>query len=129
MWQADIRSAFESFPFDAPFPEHFPTQMHDQGQWADPAWIKPHLSELGFTAAASKVGRGRYHIDNADDFIYIFGSMLGWVTKAWWSEATRAAHPLEEIHELTKRHLHDKYNGQGWTLQWAVVYSTGRVQK
>ena len=55
MWQPDIRAAFASFPFDAPFPDPFPTQMHKQGEWSNPEWIATHMEEFGFENVEVKV--------------------------------------------------------------------------
>ncbi|KAF4423676.1 hypothetical protein F53441_14264, partial [Fusarium austroafricanum] len=46
-WLPDMKSAFDSFPFDAPFPE-MKMQMHDQGNWIDPAWVEENLKKEGF---------------------------------------------------------------------------------
>ena len=129
MWQPDIRSAFASFPFEAPFPEKFPNQMHDHGKWSDAEWVGAHLQERGFTNVSSRIIRDETYMESADMFMMLFGGMLGWIMNGWWSEETREAHPLEEVKELTRKHLEEKYGGKGWTLKWAVLYAVGHVEK
>ncbi len=129
MWQPDLRSAFASFPFEAPFPEVFPTQMHKHGDWANPEWVKEHLVAHGFTDVEVDVCRGIYHVGDVDEFLMVFSGMLGWVMNGWWSEETRKQHPLEEVRELTRKHLEEKYDGKGWNMRWGIVCATGRVLK
>ena len=126
MWQPDLRAAFASFDFEAKFPDQFPSQMHDQGSWADSIWIKSHLEEQGLTEVESRLVPGEFYVSNADEFVTVFGGMVGWVMNGWWSEEVRQAHPLEEVKRLTRDYLHEAHGGQGWTLKWAIVYSTGR---
>lgn len=129
MWQSDIRSAFASFPFDAPFPANFPSQMHDQGHWADPDWVEKYFREQGFKDVEVRIYRDVYRVDSVDDFFMAFGGMLAWVMNGWWSVETRNAHSLEEVKELTRRYLEDKYGGKEWDIYWSVVCATGRVDK
>ncbi|KAH7323135.1 S-adenosyl-L-methionine-dependent methyltransferase [Stachybotrys elegans] len=129
MWQPDIRSAFASFPFEAPFPDPFPNQVHSEGNWADPDWIKSHLQELGLKDVDVKVCRGEYHVFSVEDFIKTFGGMLGWIIGTWWDEKTREAHPIQEVEELIRKHLGEKYDGKGWDIRWGLIYFSGRADK
>jgi SAM-dependent methyltransferase len=129
MWMPDLRSAFASFPFNAIFPEDFPLQMHDQGHWADAAWVGSHLAEQGLVDVKTQVAKGHFSVRDADDFLETFGGMLAWVRNGWWDEETREAHSLEEVRELTKKHLIEKHAGKGWKVGWSVVCATGRVKK
>ncbi|KAM0435913.1 hypothetical protein ACHAPT_002805 [Fusarium lateritium] len=127
-WQPDMRSAFESFPFEAPFLKEVKMQMHSQGDWANPEWIEGHLKDQGFVDVEVTSNLGRYHIKNAEEFVLSFGMMIAWLMNAAWSEETRREHPVEEVRELLRKHLEEKYGGKGWDLEWNVICMTGRVE-
>ncbi|KAF7560930.1 hypothetical protein G7046_g3211 [Stylonectria norvegica] len=128
-WIPDVRSAFASFPFPAPFPAQVRMQMHDQGDWTDPEWIATHLRELGLADVEVTVNPGTYRIKNADEFLNSFGMMFAWMMNTWWDEETRKEHPPEEVRELVGKHLVEKYGGEGWDVNWEVICATGRVAK
>ncbi|POR37453.1 Uncharacterized protein TPAR_02352 [Tolypocladium paradoxum] len=128
-WFPDMRSAFESLPFEAPLPAEMPMQLHDSGRWFDAAWIAGHLAAQGFRDVAVAVTPGRYRVEGADEFMRCFGGMLPWLMGAWWSEETRRAHPLDEVRGLVRRHLEERHGGQGWEVTWEVISVTGVVDK
>ena len=125
-WEADVRSSFASFPFPAPIPDHLPKQLHSQGNWTETHWIKQHLEAEGFTNVKVTIGRRNHHVENAGDFIETFGPMLSWFVTQWWDEETRKAHPAAEVLELTKKHLTEKHHGQGWDMEWSLIYATAQ---
>ncbi|KAM0562378.1 hypothetical protein ACHAPJ_002068 [Fusarium lateritium] len=126
-WLPDVRSAFESFPFEAPLPKEMRMQMHDQGDWTSPEWIKEHLKKEGLQDVQVTVDNGIYAIKSAKDYVLQFGMMLGWLMKTWWSEEVRKEHSLEEVQELLRKHLEEKYDGKGWEIQFKVICMTGKV--
>ncbi|XWX01216.1 hypothetical protein V2A60_009242 [Cordyceps javanica] len=128
-WFADVQTAFDAMPFDAPYPEQMPMQMHTSGTWYEPAWVATHLPELGLQDVKVDVQSDSYYIRSADEFVDMFGMMLGFLTKMFWSEELVAAHPADEVTELVRRHLAEKYDGQGWEVKWDVIYMTGRADK
>jgi hypothetical protein len=128
-WVPDIRSAFRSFPFDAPFPDKAPMQTHDNGRWFDPAWVKDYLNSHGLTDVRVVVQPGTYEIRSAAHFVGDFASLLPWLLGRYWSEDVRAAHGIEEVKDLITKHLEEKYQGKGWTLDWLYIIATGRVEK
>jgi UDP-N-acetylmuramyl pentapeptide synthase len=103
--------------------------MHQSGHWDDAAWVEGHLKELGLTNVSAKESLGTYRFENAAEFIISFGMMLPWAMNTFWSKEVREAHPVEEVKELLKRHLDDKYNGGGWSIEWLVITMTGTVDK
>ncbi|KAK5991335.1 Methyltransferase tpcH [Cladobotryum mycophilum] len=127
-WFPDMRSAFESFPFDAPF-QKAPMQMHSSGHWYDPVWVEGHLEELGLEDVQVNVVEGNYHVESATEFAMGFGMMLPWLTSVFWDEEARKAHPAEELRELLKTHLEEKHGGKGWDIDWHVIVMTGVVKK
>lgn len=131
-WRADVESAFASFPFEAPFPGKFPLQMHSSGNWVDRKAVEEHLTstysdQLVDIQVKNIVGRHTFH--QPEEFIVAFGTMLGWITSAWWSEELRQAHPIEEIKELIVKHLKEKYGGQPWEVSWETVCGTARLRE
>ncbi|KAJ3493084.1 hypothetical protein NLG97_g4969 [Lecanicillium saksenae] len=128
-WFADVQSAFAAMPFEAPYPDQMPMQMHKSGTWYDPDWVEKHLQELGLKDVKVTVETDSYYIDSADAFLDHFGMMLGFVIKMLWTEEQQAAHPVEEVKELLHKHLVEKYNGGGWEVKWDIIYMTGRVEK
>lgn len=102
-------------------------QMHDQGDWANPTWIEKHLKKEGFQDVKVTAHNDSYTIESAEDYILQFGMMLGWLIKTWWSEEVQREHSLEEVKELLRRHLVEKYEGKGWNIEFKVICMTGRV--
>ena len=122
-----MRSAFASLPFDAPL-RPIPMQMHDQGHWDDAAWIEPHLRSLGLRDVEVHERPGTYFLEGgADEFLTVFGGMMRWMMSSNWDEETREAHPVEEVTELVREHLKEKYGGNGWSVTWTTITMTGRV--
>ncbi|KAM3550960.1 hypothetical protein ARSEF4850_008095 [Beauveria asiatica] len=128
-WFADVETAFAAMPFDAPYPSPMPMQMHASGAWYDAAWVAAHLRALGLRDVGVAVQGGAYYVRDADDFLDMFGMMLGFVINMSWSEAQVAAHPVDEVRERLREHLVEKYRGEGWEVKWDVLYMTGRVDK
>lgn len=128
-WIPDTRSAFASLPFTAPLPETLRMQMHDSGDWTDPAWIEQHMKEQGFVGVKVTVVPGSCRMESANEFLRTFGMMITWLTNSWWTEEQRREHPIEEVRELTKKHLEEKYGGEGWEINWVEICATGRVDK
>jgi ubiquinone/menaquinone biosynthesis C-methylase UbiE len=125
-WLPDVRSAFESFPFPAPFPE-VKMQMHDQGDWTNPTWIEEHLKEQGFQDVNVTVHNDKYLVKSAEEFVLQFGMMLGWLMKTWWSDEVRNEHGMDEVRELLRGHLEEKHKGEGWEIEFKMICMTGRV--
>ncbi|KAM0340893.1 hypothetical protein ACHAPU_010310 [Fusarium lateritium] len=126
-WLPDLRSAFESFPFSAPFPE-IKMQMHDQGDWTSPSWIEERLTKEGLQDVNVSVHDGKYFVKSAEEFVLQFGLMLGWLMKSWWTEEVRREHGIEEVRELIREHLEEKYKGEGWEIEFKMICMTGRVE-
>jgi SAM-dependent methyltransferase len=127
-WQGDFRRAFDSFPFEAPFPKRLPSHLHeDKGEWGNRDWIEGHMRKLGLLDVNAEVVRGTLRIQGVEDFMTHLGPMIAWVTNTWWSEETRKAHPLEEVKELMRKHLQETYKDEGWDLVWELICVSARV--
>ncbi|VUC20503.1 unnamed protein product [Clonostachys rosea] len=128
-WQPDMRAAFKSLPFEAPFPDQLPMQTHTSGNWASRDWVEEHLrSQEGFRNVEVRLVPGTYRLQSGDEFVTAFGMMISWVMNSWWSEEQRAAHPLEEVKELVEKYLDEKYGGKGWDIDWEVLCMTAAVE-
>lgn len=128
-WFADMRTAFAAMPFDAPFPEVMPVQLHSSGHWYDKTWLETHLPSLGLKNVKVTEQSGSYQLNSAEEYMNFFSMMLPFLLKTYWSEEQRAMHDLEEVTGLIHKHLVDKYNGQGWEIRWDVLYMTGLADK
>lgn len=102
-------------------------QMHDQGDWTNPTWIEEHLKEQGFQDVNVTVHNDKYLVKSAEEFVLQFGMMLGWLMKTWWSEEVRNEHGMDEVRELMRGHLEEKYKGEGWEIEFKMICMTGRV--
>lgn len=123
-----MRTAFASFPFPAPLSDVMPMQMHDQGDWKSPAWIEQHLKEQGFLDVKVTVDHNKYFLRSAEEYVLQVGMMLGWLMNAYWSEEVRKEHDVNEVKELVRKHLEEKYQGKGWEIEYKVIVMTGRVE-
>lgn len=103
-------------------------QMHTSGKWYEPDWVEAHLQELGLRDVRVVVAPGRCRIDSGQQFVDFFGSMMAVVTKTWWSEQLLAEHPLEQVKDLVRAFLDDKYGGP-WHVSWHIICMAGRVDK
>ena len=126
-WIPDFVTSFASFPFDAPFPDHVPMQTHKCGVWTDPTWVEAHLRDQGVEDVRVQTNLGSYFVHNADEFVSTFGMMISLMMNTHWTEETRKRHPLSVVKELMKKHLMEKYQGQGWTVSWKSISMTGRA--
>lgn len=138
-WRSDMRSAFTSFPFEAPFPGSMPMQLHESGNWVDREWVETHLREVyqgrdteqegkkGLTDVVVKRVVGTHRFQEPEEWVLAFGSMLSWITGSWWSEETRRDHPMEEVKKLMADHLREKYNGEAWDVSWELLVATAKV--
>lgn len=103
--------------------------MHDQGSWTDPEWIDNHLKAQGFSDVEVTTLRRVHRVQSAEDFVATFGPMIAYFLTKWWDEDMLRAHPAPEVTELIREHLAEKHGGQGWDLEWHIVYSTCRWEK
>ncbi|KAK2616777.1 hypothetical protein QQS21_000154 [Conoideocrella luteorostrata] len=128
-WGPDIRAAFDSMPFKAPYPEDFPVQTHSSGKWYDEDWVAGHMKEKGFKDVRVTVNPGKYFVENVQEFVDFFGGMIAFLVNAWWSEELKRQHGVEEVKGLVRDFLEKKYGDEGWEITWEVISVTGRVEK
>ncbi|KAI9896072.1 hypothetical protein N3K66_008972 [Trichothecium roseum] len=133
-WRSDMRAAFASFPFEAPFPSPMPLQAHDNGRWDDEAYVAEALRGCcsgGFADVDVRVRPGRYRIAGPEAWVDAFGSMLAFVMNTWWSEDLRARHPLEEVKGLVLEYLRGSRGEEegGWDVTWSLITVTGKAKK
>lgn len=128
-WVADVRSAFASFPFDAPFEEKNRAQVHDVGRWYDEAWVSGYLQDNGFKDVETCLESGTVKVRDARHWLDVFGPVVALIVNTEWSEELRGEHGLEEVKGLIKEHLEGKYGGKGWDVGFACIVASGTVVK
>ncbi|KAK1707340.1 hypothetical protein CaCOL14_008377 [Colletotrichum acutatum] len=128
-WVADVRSAFASFPFEAPFEEKNRAQVHDVGQWYDEDWVRNYLQDNGFKDVKTCLESGTVRVRDAKHWLDVFGPVVALVVNTEWSEELRGEHGLEEVKGLIKEHLEGKYGDKGWDVGFACIVASGVVVK
>lgn len=86
------------------------------------------MKEQGFSNVKVTLNPGKYRMESAEEFVRTFSMMLPWVMNMWWDEETRERHSVEEVKELLRRHLEEKYGGEGWEVDWNIICMTGSVE-
>lgn len=125
-WVADMREAFASFPFEAPF--EFGLQTTEWGEWSDINWVRKMLVSKGLEDVKVDVFAFVTHVDNVEHFISNFSMSIDWVMNSVWTEEQRKAHPRDEVLGLLKEHLEKKFPGnEGWYSSWVALVASGRV--
>lgn len=121
----DVCDAFESFPFDAPHPDPAVTQLHDKGHWADHNWVRRHLESHGLQDVQVSLHMALAPVAGGAEFVRLYEHMIDMV-RSWWPEATRAAHPKEEVLGLVREYAERKYEGRDWLARVNALVATGR---
>ncbi|KAL2132434.1 hypothetical protein VTI74DRAFT_3803 [Chaetomium olivicolor] len=124
-WIGDVREAFKSLPFEAPF--EMSLQTTAWGNWSDVNWVRKTLTQKGLRDVQVEVFAFLSHVKDADFFLANFGMMMDWIMTSCWPEELRKEHPKEEVHRLVKEYLEKKYEGGGWECSWVGLIATGRV--
>ncbi|KAK4125712.1 S-adenosyl-L-methionine-dependent methyltransferase [Parathielavia appendiculata] len=124
-WFHEVREAFKSFPFEAPF--EMPLQTTAWGQWSDVNWIYRTLVAKGLQDVEVDVFAFTSQVASANFFMSGFGMAMDWILNTCWSEELRKSHPKEEVRGLVKEFLEKKYGGEGWKVSWVVAVATGQV--
>ncbi|KAJ4289416.1 hypothetical protein N0V88_006896 [Collariella sp. IMI 366227] len=117
-WVGDVREAFQSFPFKAPF--EMSMQTTAWGNWADVNWVRKTLVQKGLQDVRVKVFAFLSHVKDANSCLAIYGMMVDWIVGSSWPEELRKQHPKEEVHRLVKEFLEKKYGRGGWEYSWVV---------
>lgn len=122
---ADIKEAFASFPFDAPF--DFPDQITPWGRWSDVNWIRRTLVGKGLEDVKVDVFAFLSPVESADEFLSNFAVMIDMFMKTAWSEEVKKEHPRDEVLSLVKTWLEKKYGDEKWDYSCVAVVASGRV--
>ncbi|KAI1299040.1 S-adenosyl-L-methionine-dependent methyltransferase [Xylaria venustula] len=124
-WVRDMRSSFETLPFDAPMPDPMPMAPNGKPEFIDPELIPQQLRRHGFETIEVRTAEHVMHVEGAEDYLRSFGMMKDWMMKAYWSEESQEK-GKDIIDEHIVRHLTEKHGGQGWDLPWTLVLATCR---
>ncbi|KAL2875478.1 hypothetical protein SGCOL_009390 [Colletotrichum sp. CLE4] len=128
-WVADVKSAFASFPFHAPFEEKNRAQVHNVGRWYDEHWVQRYLQENGFEDVKTCLESGTVSVRDARHWLDVFGPVVALIVSSEWSSELREEHGLEELRGLIGEHLEGKYGGRGWDVGFACIVASGVVVK
>jgi hypothetical protein len=123
-WIDDVKGAFESFPFEAPFVPRMQTTRW--GEWPDVNWVKKALTEQGLEDVTVGVHSHLQAVESAAEFVSQFASMVEWMVKTDWSDQTQEEHSLDEVKKLLEEYLVEKHGGKGWYLTWTSITASGR---
>ncbi|KAI3316665.1 S-adenosyl-L-methionine-dependent methyltransferase [Xylariaceae sp. AK1471] len=124
-WVPDMRSSFETLPFEAPLPNPMPMAPNGKSEFVDPGLISEQLENYGFLDVKVQTVEHVMRVESAEDYLCSFGMMRDWMVKAYWSEESKEkASGVLDDHIV--RHLTEKYNGQGWCLTWTLIIATCR---
>ncbi|KAI0466846.1 S-adenosyl-L-methionine-dependent methyltransferase [Xylaria cf. heliscus] len=124
-WVPDMRSAFETLPFEAPMPTVLPMAPNGKSELTDPDLVSAQVTRYGFEDVKVQTAEHIMRIESAEDYLRNFEMMRDWMLKSYWSEESREkAKGVLDEHIL--RHLTEKYNGQSWDLTWTFILVTCR---
>jgi hypothetical protein len=121
----EVKEAFKSFPFEAPF--DMPLQTSRWGDWAEVNWIRKTLVAKGLQDVKTDLFAYLTRVDSAESFVATFGAMIDVIMNGCWSEELRKQHPRDEVHAMMKERLEKKYGGDGWEYSWIAVIASGKV--
>lgn len=124
-WEPDFRSAFASFPFEAPFEVRMQTTKW--GNWSNVNWIRRTLEDSGLEDVKVDVMAHLQHIHGPEHFVACFTMMLNMVIGSLWSEELKREHGMDEVKRLVREHLEEKYGGRGWDVTWTSISASARV--
>ncbi|KAI1410354.1 S-adenosyl-L-methionine-dependent methyltransferase [Hypoxylon sp. FL1857] len=122
-WFPDMRSAFEALPFDAPMPNPVPVALHGKSQWTDLEGVKKELTAHGFQNIQVKTVPHSVHVHSAEDYLRSYRMMKDWMVNTYWSEESKLK-AKDMLDDHIVKHLKEKYNDEGWDLDWVVLLAT-----
>jgi hypothetical protein len=124
-WVVDLRSAFESLPFNAPFGDPHPMSPNGKPQWTEAAGIEKELKAHGFENIKVHEVNQETRIESATEWLKMFGMMKKSIMTRFWDEETKAkAENMLDEHII--KHLEEKHGKQGWNISWKAMVATCR---
>lgn len=103
-------------------------QLTDDGHWDNVDWLRGALADHGLVDVQVDVLATLTPITSPEHFMKTTALMIEYAAKLVLGlniETDRAK--VEEIKELVKRHLVEKYGEDGkWTLTWVSIIASGR---
>lgn len=122
-WAPDLRSCFESLPFEAPMSNPVPMAIHGKPQWVDPEGVEKELRTHGFEDVQVRTVPHVVRIHSAEDFLQSYKMMIDWMVNSCWNEESKQR-AKGMLHDHIVKHLKEKHDGQGWDLHWTVILAT-----
>ncbi|KAI0403752.1 S-adenosyl-L-methionine-dependent methyltransferase [Xylaria palmicola] len=127
-WVPDMRSSFETLPFEAPMPDPLPMAPNGKFEFIDAGRIPEQLGRYGFEDIKVQTVEHVVRVESAEHYLRSYGMMKDWMTQAYWSEESKQkAKDMIDGHII--RHLTEKHNGQGWDLTWTLIIATCRKSR
>lgn len=121
----DLRAAFKTLPFDAPFPDPFLVRFNTQGDWLDAGWIQSYLPTVGFEDAKAELFPYEMKIHGVDAFMNRFAMMADFVVNRYWSDEMKAEHG-ESVRPAIRKYLEDTYRNETHSLWADAIIVTGK---
>ncbi|KAJ2986970.1 hypothetical protein NUW58_g4768 [Xylaria curta] len=88
-WVPDMRSSFETLPFDGPMPSQLPMAPNGKSEIIDPELIPEQLTGRGFEGVKVRTMERTVPVENAAGYLRRFGMMRDWMVKSYWSEESQ----------------------------------------
>ncbi|KAI1820003.1 S-adenosyl-L-methionine-dependent methyltransferase [Xylaria intraflava] len=124
-WLPDIRSSFETLPFEAPLPDHIPMAINGKPYIVDPELLPAWLENAGFEGVKVQTLKHVVPIQGPEDYLQCFGMVKDSMIDIYWSEEQKKnASPILDQHIV--KHLAGKHEGRGWDLTWTSILVTCR---
>ncbi|KAJ0124482.1 Aklanonic acid methyltransferase DnrC [Diaporthe amygdali] len=130
-WATDVRDAFNSLPSRLHPPNyafHMPMQLTDDGHWDDVDWVRGALTDQGLVDVQVDVLATLSSVKSPEHFMKTSGMMVEYAGKLNLGlDLQNGRDKVEEVKELVKKHLVEKYGEEGkWTLTWVSIIASGR---
>ncbi|KAI3394657.1 hypothetical protein diail_2467 [Diaporthe ilicicola] len=130
-WVADVRDAFNGLPsrlHPANYAFHMPMQLTDDGHWDNVDWVRGALTAQGLVDVQVDVLATLTAIKSPEHFMKTSATMIEVAGKMTLGlDLQNERDKVEEVKELVKLHLVEKYGKEGnWTLTWVSIIARGR---
>lgn len=103
-------------------------QLSDDGHWDNVDWLRGALTDHGLVDVQVDVLATLTHIKSPEHFMKTSATMIEYAGKFNLGlDLGTDRGKVEEIKELVKKHLVEKYGKDGnWTLTWVSIIASGR---
>lgn len=105
-----------------------PMTLSDDGHWDNVDWVRGALTEQGLLDVQVDVLATLTPIKSPEHFMKTNATMIEYCAKLTLGlDLGTERAKVEEIKELVRKHLVEKYGEDGnWTLTWVSIIASGR---